>query len=661
MTNFLVKPQYLDQKPLWDDLDLTKPQPITIAAAPRGNSFVFRNEKCNYDHVFVYYASETGTSLRFATLLVGDFDGNATGPIPLDSLPDLLLESVEEQSLVIIVTSTASSGTPPLNAKNFLGRMSEVPKGSLHNIDFAVCAVCNSAYTESLASFAFVVEANLKRAGCVPAMGIHYVDTLEFAEESFTDFRMKLFEETEGILYKRDQEVEQTEPKKTELATMTFENLVPVLKQSTSDVEAEGAYPDSWDLNSNVLKPSLDLFRFKLEEEEGEESRLNGLGAGDHVTLYPQNMNDVVETVLRHVNTSDAEAAKVFLRESKDLSKPLSLDELTYLRDHVQGNERALGVLDGILTNFSGDSSLSVEKLVQIMPPGSIPMKWILKYVPSMDPRFYSIASIDGTKKTVSIVQSVYTFEGSQKAGVASRWLRSLAKGQIVKATFTKTAFHIPQDDEGAPVVLISAGAGIAPCRTFWLSGRRNPTYLFCGCNSPEDLPFSTEIDLLKKKGLLYPFIAFSRGSTSKIELEGLLRQERATLLDLLYNSRTRLYVCGSPEVDSKVRNSLAMILAQGNTRHRGMGMVRAMDRLALMSQTKRYVREIYGNAIGDSRRSDPTYALWQESTVKVIRALAALEKLEVPVAPSSLRVNIRQKKRMNEEILAYNPMISGA
>jgi len=359
------------------------------------------------------------------------------------------------------------------------------------------------------------------------------------------------------------------------------------------------------------------------------------------------------------VISKDDVATKEYLRKSKDLSKPLKFDELSFLRDYIQGNERAMSVLDGILTNAGDDSSLSVEKLVQIMPPGSIPIKWILKYVPCIDPRFYSIASVDGRTKTVSIVQSVYTFKGSQKACVASRWLRSLRKGQKVNATFTTTNFRLPQDNDGAPLVLISAGAGIAPHRTFWLSGNRNPTYLFCGCKSPEELPFSTEINLLKRKGLLHPFIAYTHGSGHKMDLEGLLRQERTTLLDLLHNSRTRLYICGTHEVDARVRNSLVMILAQGNSRHRGMGMAKAMDQLALMCQTKRYVREVYGSAIGDTRRSDPTCALWQESTVKVVRALTALEKLEVPVAPS--RKNIRHKERKQDESLAYNPMISGA
>ncbi|CAJ1959815.1 unnamed protein product [Cylindrotheca closterium] len=661
MADFVVKPQYLIQKPLWDDLDLAMPLPISIAPRKRGNNFVFNRANCHYDHVFVYYASETGTSLRLATLLVGDFGGSATGPIPLDSLPDLLLESVEKKSLAIIVTSTASSGAPPLHAKSFLGGMSQLAKGSLHNIDFAICGLCNSAYTGSLASFASVVEANLKRAGCVPAMGIHYVDTLEAPEEAFADFRTMLFEEVEGILYKRNPTVEPTKPMEVQLTTMAFEKLVPVLKLDSVDdpgAVGGGKYLDSWERNSNKLKRSLDLFRFKLEEEEGE-NRLQGLAAGDHVVLYPHNMDDVVETVMRHVSVPDAAAAKKYLKKFKDLSKPLSLDELSFLNDYIQGNESAMSVLDELLTTISADSSLSVEKLVQIMPPGSIPMNWILKYVPSMDPRFYSIASIDGTKNTVSIVQSVYTFEGSGKAGVASRWLRSLTKGQQIDATFSRTKFRLP-DDEGAPVLLISAGPGIAPCRTFWLAGRTNPTYLFCGCKSPEELPYSTEIELLRKKGLLHPFVAYSHSSGRKMELEDLLRQERATLLDLLHNSRTRLYVCGSPELNAKVRNSLAMILAQGHSRNRGMGMAKAMERLALMSQSELYVREVYGNAIGDATRSDPMHALWQESTVKVVRALAALEKLEVAVPPSRPRQNSRQKGKLNEENHAYNPMISG-
>jgi sulfite reductase (NADPH) flavoprotein alpha-component len=669
MFNFILKPQYRRQLNLWDEIGIALPESIIVNAVKHVADFKFDKDACLYDHIYVYYGSETGRGLRMATLLISDFGSSATGPIPLDSLPDLLKENVEKPSLVVVVTSTLGSGRAPFTAKNYVDSMRKVPNNSVQNIDFAVLALGNSAYTENFATFAQKVEKSLKKAGCNPAMGMQIADDLKDPEASFGDFRKMLLDEAAGTLYKSaEQGMDPEPPNEAQLVTMTFEGCIPVLQRQTVEVLGTDAWRtesihDSWESHSHKLGRSLDLFRFKMVGSNNE-NLLQALGSGDHIALYPTNMNDVVESVLRHVEVDDKAAAREYLKEYKDLSKPLGASEIFILSKLIQSDQHATEILDVILSNGAGSTYPSIERLVQVLPPGSVPMQWILTHAPSMDPRFYSIASLDKRQKAVSIVQSVYSFDATQKAGVTSRWLRSLSRGDKATATFTTTNFLPPQEDEGSPILLISTGSGIAPCRTFWLSGRKNPTYLFCGCRSPEELPFATEIELLEKKGLLHPYIAYSRVKEGKMRLEAKMKQERRVLLELLHNPKTRIYLCGSPELESTVRNTLVTILAQGDGYCRGLGMARSMERLALMDQSKRFVREVYGSATGDSKQSDPMLALWQESTTKVIRSLAGLEKLGVPIPPSPRRSTGGSDRANNEEkrpTFSYNPKISGA
>ena len=56
-------------------------------------------------------------------------------------------------------------------------------------------------------------------------------------------------------------------------------------------------------------------------------------------------------------------------------------------------DQNAKMVLDMILTYCTARDIPSLEKLVQVLPPGVIPLDWIMEYGQPMDPRFYSIAS----------------------------------------------------------------------------------------------------------------------------------------------------------------------------------------------------------------------------------------------------------------------------
>ena len=139
-----------------------------------------------------------------------------------------------------------------------------------------------------------------------------------------------------------------------------------------------------------------------------------------------------------------------------------------------------------------------------------------------------SVASDNNEDRSeVTITQSAFHFGHSNKAGTTSKWLRlSLNPGDKVEVIFSTTNFHLPED-QTAPVIsksfaqycffdvviwssslnnimcfilfiVICAGSGIAPFRSFWMAKRRNPMHLFFGCQRESELPFMSELDQLK-------------------------------------------------------------------------------------------------------------------------------------------------------------------
>jgi nitric oxide synthase oxygenase domain/subunit/sulfite reductase alpha subunit-like flavoprotein len=633
MINYFEKPQYRLLVDLWEDLGIWLPEPITVDGTKTiATSYSFDRETCLYDKVYIYYGSESGIGLQMATLLALEFGSDATGPIVLDDLPDLLVERFEQQQqqqriLVVVVTATCGTGDPPATAKNFASRMATVPHCSVDSsIDYAVLALGNSAYRQSFAAFGHQVEMLLNATGCSSVMKMQVVDELNGKEAAFESFKTQLLQVYTG-------QGQRLKPAafadySPEFVTVSFDGSAPMLK---FEPDAGSSHPvgllhfnSSWESHAHKLGRSMDLFTFRVDPEY--EILMDSLAPGDLIALYPSNMDDVVEYVFRNANVESKDSAKEQLKGGIDLSRPLRSSDITEL-GKLLSEERSKQLVDLIATHCTQAKNPSIESLVQMLPPGSVSMEWILQYGPSMNPRFHSIAAIDYRENTVSIAQSVYSFETTKKAGLASRWLRSLARGDKTKVLFATTEFHPPEDPK-SPLLLFAADSGIIPFHSFWQPKCRNPLYLFYACRNPSEVPFASQITQLQLQGRMQPYIAYTHVKEGRMEIDELIWRAKDSILNLLHNKRTTIYLCGSPELETTIRNTLVVVLAEGNEYYPGLGTQRALERLAIMSQTNRFLREVYGTP---TFTEDPMSVMWQEAVAKVVRSISGLQRLGVP------------------------------
>ena len=107
--------------------------------------------------------------------------------------------------------------------------------------------------------------------------------------------------------------------------------------------------------------------------------------------------------------------------------------------------------------------------------------------------------------------------------GVCSKWLDELSENAQVPAFIRKAqSFHMP-DDTSVPIVMVGAGTGLAPFRSFWqermIQMRENgqsgfgEMYLYFGCRQQnvDDL-YKNEIkQLINEKVISTCYTAFSR------------------------------------------------------------------------------------------------------------------------------------------------------
>jgi len=172
--------------------------------------------------------------------------------------------------------------------------------------------------------------------------------------------------------------------------------------------------------------------------------------------------------------------------------------------------------------------------------------------------------------------------------GIASRWVCSQLKvGDCVLAKARSSAFHLPEKD--VPVIMVGAGAGVAPFRGFWKEMQKGtqkaPAALFFGCRHPEqDWLYKEEMSTAVKLGgstglsrvqvgpkrpLAGLYTAFSRpGDDKKSQyVQDQLRAQKTSVKHWIEKMDGVFYICGSSAMGNAVLDALGDTLEGGKAK----------------------------------------------------------------------------------------------
>jgi len=248
----------------------------------------------------------------------------------------------------------------------------------------------------------------------------------------------------------------------------------------------------------------------------------------------------------------------------------------------------------------------------------------LITQIPPMKPRFYSISGLS-LSLTLGVVR-YYTNSGEFREGLCSNYLndikvdpRCFVYGYVRSAP----AFHMPQD-KSIPMILISAGTGIAPFRAFWkrrytdiygetgssfktasmamnelttnaINNNNNnidsdianctqsdldqkfpknlnlfgPINMYFGCRNANYILYRYELEEMKKSGVLSSVnIAFSRPLTTlekepnfkKMYVQDKLLENGAHVFKSI-SEGAHIYVCGDVAMADGVYKTLAIII----------------------------------------------------------------------------------------------------
>ncbi|MGI9347283.1 MAG: hypothetical protein ACR2PV_04795, partial [Gammaproteobacteria bacterium] len=176
--------------------------------------------------------------------------------------------------------------------------------------------------------------------------------------------------------------------------------------------------------------------------------------------------------------------------------------------------------------------------------------------------------------------------------GLCSNYLAHLQEGEQVRVFVQKNdAFRLPKKD-GAPLVMIGNGSGVAPFRAFMEEreerGDSGKSWLFFGeRRRRDDFYYQTEWQAWLKNGALTRLTAaFSRDGGNKTYVQDSISAQGAELWRWLQEGGY-VYVCGGETMAKGVHTALAELAA-------AHGSIDGKAFLAELRQAGRYQRDVY-------------------------------------------------------------------
>ncbi|KAH9512572.1 hypothetical protein Btru_038820 [Bulinus truncatus] len=352
----------------------------------------------------------------------------------------------------------------------------------------------------------------------------------------------------------------------------------------------------------------------KLNTQNAEELEYM---PGDLVGVYPMNSPMLVDGIMRKLENSplsDQVIQVEFLdTESQGPIKrwvpfeklpPCSLRlALTHFIDLVTPPSQSLLHMLSKLANIGNDKeklallATNIDayeewktsiypnflEVMNLFPSLKTPAALLLTELPIMHERYYCISSdpaIEVGDLHITVAVLKYRNTGNLREGVCSGWLNSCDIGTMAPCLIRKNKnFYLPSN-KSLPVLMIAAGKGIAPFRSFWQHRVVEQEYfskaaedereilgdmtLFFGCRSSAlDNIYGKELKSMEKNGVLSFYLAYSKEpNLSKMYVQELLKRRASQVVDIIINKEGHVYVSGDTVKVNDITTALEELLS---------------------------------------------------------------------------------------------------
>ncbi|MCB1755457.1 MAG: flavodoxin domain-containing protein [Gammaproteobacteria bacterium] len=532
--------------------------------------------------VTILYASQTGNARSVAQRLA---DAAAASGIEsrLLSAHEFKARRIADERLLILVVSTQGEGEVPENAESLYNYLTGRKPPDLSKLEFAVFGLGDSSYTHFCKAGVDFDQA-LEKLG-----GRRILERLDADVDFDSDFSVWLPNALQVL--------ENRQPARQAVVLP----LTP--RQSVTQYNRDKPYPASLIENRRLTTDQAltDVHHLVLEIDPAAIS----YQAGDSLGVWFRNDPAQVDEILgllaldgnTHVRLGD---------KSLSLSEALlEKRELSLLHPKVVSGwarHTDSGSLDKQLADKNELRRFAAERrfidLIEAFP-GRIEAQQLVDLLGPLQPRLYSIASspaeyADEIHLTVSALQ--YEAHGRRHRGAASAYLSERLKpdDNLDVYVVDNDSFRLP-DDPSTPVIMIGAGTGIAPFRSFLQqrASQENPGrnwLIFGNRHFHDDFLYQTDWIEHRRSGVLEKVsVAFSRDSEQRNYVQDRLFDEGPAVLEWLAQG-AHIYVCGAIDMEKGVAESLQRIAIE----YAGKTRLEAEEFYQNLRHQKRYLRDVY-------------------------------------------------------------------
>lgn len=531
--------------------------------------------------ITILFASQTGNSQKIAKKLGAALE-NPNHQITVTSMGDYKVNNLKKLDHLFIVASTHGEGEPPDNAISFYEYLHSKRAPKLDNVKYAVLSLGDSSY-EFFCKTGIDFDERLKALGATSI-----VPRIDCDVDFDADADAWIQQVTEALA--------------TSTAASPAAQTVQV-PTGTSD------YSRSNPFYAEVLEKVNLNGRGSNKETIHLELSLEGSGLtyepGDVLAIVPENSDHLIALLLAALGFDGTQKVTVDGNESalQDALKHLDITALskTLLNKFIpytQNTELGALIEDRDVLNayvYGRD----VIDIVETFSPWTWTPQQFIEQLRKIPAREYSISSSYAAypeEVHLTIGKVFHETGGRYREGVVSGNVATNVEIGDKLAVYVKQNpnFKLPADS--APIIMIGAGTGIAPFRSFLQEreeqGTQGKSWLFFGDQHfVTDFLYQVEWQRWLKEGTLTNMnVAFSRDQQEKIYVQHRLIENAKEVFEWIEQG-ANIYLCGDEKtLGHSVNEALITIFEQQKQLSRD----EAADYLKELQKQKRYQRDVY-------------------------------------------------------------------
>ncbi|MGE7023671.1 assimilatory sulfite reductase (NADPH) flavoprotein subunit [Solibacillus cecembensis] len=533
----------------------------------------------------VLYGSQTGNAQGIAEKLGKKLSENGVG-VTVSSMSAFKHNNLKKLTNLFIVASTHGEGDPPDNAIGFHEYLFSKRAPKLDHVKFSVLALGDTSYE-------FFCKTGIDFDEQLAKLGAQRIVSRVDCDLDYEELADQWVEEVAGGLSASTSQA----PLQTETKPIGVNKHAVYSKKNPFHAEVLA------NINLNGRGSNKETYHVELSIE--------GAGLtfepGDSIGIVPENDLSLVDALISSLGFD--EKTKVKLQDEElSLKEVLQTKlEITVLSKPVlqkmasfTDNEELANIL--VQDNSWKDYAYGRDLLDAIEQFG--PFTWsaqdFIKLLRKIPARLYSIASSQRANEEevhLTIGKVSYEQGGRARLGVCSGQIAErLTEGEKLLIYVHKNPnFRLPKDNQ-TPIIMIGAGTGIAPFRSFIEDraevGGEGKSWLFFGDQHfVTDFLYQTEWQSWLKEGALTNLtVAFSRDTEHKVYVQHRLRENANEVYEWLEQGAV-LYVCGDEKnMAADVDKMLNTIIAEQG----GKSADEAAQYINKLKQQQRYQRDVY-------------------------------------------------------------------